>query len=63
MVDSAGSGQVRAGLAIPYGDIPRDDVAAFLAALVDQPEISRQIIELTEGTTPVELAIKALGTR
>ncbi|MCF5225841.1 MULTISPECIES: NAD(P)H-binding protein [Pseudomonas syringae group] len=63
LVDSAGSGQVRAGLAIPYGDIPRDDVAAFLAALVDQPEISRQIIELTEGTTPVELAIKALGTR
>ncbi|EPN66573.1 hypothetical protein A245_05950 [Pseudomonas syringae pv. actinidiae ICMP 19096] len=48
---------------MPYGDIPRDDVAAFLAALVDQPQVSRQIIELTEGTTPVELAVKALGTR
>ncbi|EPM44499.1 SDR family oxidoreductase [Pseudomonas syringae] len=63
LVDSTGSGQIRAGLAIPYGDIPRDDVAAFLAALVDQPQVSRQIIELTEGTTPVELAVKALGTR
>ncbi|KPW20284.1 Uncharacterized protein ALO83_01508 [Pseudomonas cannabina pv. alisalensis] len=63
LVDRAGSGKIRAGLAIPYGDIARDDVAAFLAALVSQPEVSRQIIELTEGTTPVGLAVKALGQR
>ncbi|KPB71512.1 NAD(P)H-binding protein [Pseudomonas cannabina] len=63
LVYRAGSGKIRAGLAIPYGDIARDDVAAFLAALVSQPEVSRQIIELTEGTTPVGLAVKALGQR
>ncbi|KAA8715933.1 NAD(P)H-binding protein [Pseudomonas cannabina] len=63
LVDRAGSGKIRAGLAIPYGDIARDDVAAFLAALVDQPEVSRQIIEVTEGPTPVEQAVKAFSQR
>lgn len=56
LLDTPGTGEVRAGLAIPYGSIARDDVAGFLAALVDRPEISRQIIELTEGDTPIELA-------
>lgn len=63
LVDSPGTGRVRAGLAIPYGEIARDDVAAFLAALVDRPEIARQIIELTQGTSPIGLALNALSQR
>ena len=63
LIDSSGTEMVRAGLAIPYGEITRDDVAAFLTALVDSTEISRQIIELTQGTTPINLAIRTLGHR
>ncbi|MCD5997307.1 SDR family oxidoreductase [Pseudomonas sp. CDFA 602] len=63
LLDSPGTGEVRAGLAIPYGNIARDDVAAFLSALVDRPDISRQIIELTEGDTPVEVAAGRFSAR
>ncbi len=63
LVDEPGTGKVRAGLAIPYGEVPRDDVAAFLAALVDCPDVSRQIIELTQGTVPIDLAASTLSQR
>ncbi|UCJ14774.1 SDR family oxidoreductase [Pseudomonas sp. MM211] len=61
LLDEPGSGNVHAGLAIPYGEIARDDVAGFLAVLVDKPEITRQIIELTQGRTPIEVAASRLG--
>ncbi|HAL23464.1 MAG TPA: NAD-dependent dehydratase [Stenotrophomonas sp.] len=60
LTDAAGTGRVHAGLAIPYGDIPREDVAAALLALVEQPQVSRRIIELTEGQTPVFEAVHQL---
>ncbi|KPZ03403.1 NAD(P)-binding oxidoreductase [Pseudomonas syringae] len=63
LVDSAGTGEVSAGPAVAYSEIPRDDVAAFLAALVDRIEISRQIIELTQGATPVDVALRTLSRR
>lgn len=59
LVESPGTGNVRAGLAIPYGEIPRDDVAAFLAKLIENPQVSRVIIELTQGTTPVDAAARS----
>ncbi|MCF5397902.1 NAD-dependent dehydratase, partial [Pseudomonas syringae] len=46
-----------------YGEVPRDDVAAFLAALVDRPGIPRQIIELTKGATPINEALRTLSQR
>ena len=58
LVDTAGTGRVHAGLAIPYGDVPRDDVAATLLALIEKPAVSRVIIELTEGDTPVGEALE-----
>jgi hypothetical protein len=60
-VDDAGSGKVTAGLAIPYGNVARDNVAAALVTLVEQPQVTHRIIELTDGTTPVEQAIAQLG--
>ncbi len=57
LVDSPGTSAVRAGLAIPYGEIPRDDVAALLAALVERPAITRQIIEVVQGDTPIDEAL------
>jgi len=59
--DAPGTGRVSAGPAIAYGDIPRADVAATLVALVENPEVRRTIIELTEGDRPVEEAITQLA--
>jgi uncharacterized protein YbjT (DUF2867 family) len=59
LLDSHGTGKVHAGLAIPYGDVPREDVAATLLQIIEQPGVSRVIIELTQGSTPVDEAIQA----
>ncbi|WP_419795338.1 SDR family oxidoreductase [Pseudomonas palleroniana] len=58
LLDSAGTGKVRAGLAIPYGDVPREDVAAALLQIIEQPHVNHVIIELTQGATPVADAIQ-----
>ncbi|APU15163.1 NAD(P)H-binding protein [Actinoalloteichus fjordicus] len=44
-----GTGLVTAGPAVVYGDVPRDDVAAFIAGALSEPEVNRQIVELTRG--------------
>lgn len=61
LMDEPGSGMVRAGLAIPYGDVSRDDVAATLAELIELPGVNRTIIELTAGRTPVTEAVGKLA--
>lgn len=58
--DEPGDGQVTAGPAIEYGDVRRDNVAAFLAAVLVDPAVSREIVELTDGSTPVGDAVAAL---
>lgn len=45
-------------MAIPYGDVSRDDVAATLLEIVENPSVSRIIIELTQGQTPVADSIR-----
>lgn len=61
LLDDAGTGKIKADVAIPYGEVSRDDVAATLAELIDQPKVSRIIIELTQGDTPVSEAVRRLG--
>ncbi|GAB2991766.1 NAD(P)-binding oxidoreductase [Actinotalea caeni] len=51
--DEPGSGQVTAGIAIEYGDVARDNVAAFIDAALHEKALSRVIVELTDGDTPV----------
>lgn len=58
LLDSPGTGKVRTGLAIPYGVVPRDDVAATLMQIIERPAISRVIIELTQGDTPIDESIQ-----
>ena len=53
LTDDPGTGRVRADLAIPYGTVSRDDVAATLAAIVERPDLGRIIIELTKGDQPI----------
>ena len=49
-----------AGPALPYSTVSRGDVAATLAEVVNTPQISRMIIELTQGGSSVKDAIQQL---
>jgi uncharacterized protein YbjT (DUF2867 family) len=60
LTDGAGTGTVRAGWAIPYGDVHRDDVAAFIAAALREPRLHHLVVELTDGDTPVAQAVADL---
>ena len=61
LLDSPGRGLVTAGPAVEYGDVHRDDVAAFLDAALHAPALSRVIVELTSGDTPVADAVTRLA--
>ncbi|MEV0331050.1 NAD(P)H-binding protein [Micromonospora echinospora] len=54
--DGTGNGLVTAGLAVEYGDVDRDNVAAFIDAALREPALNRVIVELTNGITPVAQA-------
>jgi len=57
LLDEAGTQQVHTGLAIPYGEIPREDVAATLLEIIERPAVNKAIIELTKGEQPVAEAV------
>ena len=59
LVDRPGTGRVALGPAEPHGEIARADVAATLAAVLHEPRIRRQILELDEGETPIAAAVQA----
>jgi len=61
LTDDPGTGRIAAGLALPYGSVPREDVAATLAAILDRPTLSRIIIELTTGDAPMAEALNTLA--
>jgi len=63
LIDEPGDGRVTAGPAIEYGDVRRDNVAAFLSAVLVDRAVSREIVELTDGITPVREAVTALHRR
>lgn len=58
LLDEPGDGTVTAGVAIEHGDVRRDNVASFIAAALAEPSLTRTIIELTDGTTPVADAVR-----
>jgi uncharacterized protein YbjT (DUF2867 family) len=59
--DEPGSGLVTAGPAVLDGPTGRDNVAAFIAAVLAEPLLSREIIELTDGEVPVAEAVATLA--
>lgn len=59
LVDRAGIGAISLGPAQPHDEISREDVAATLAELLHEPRIARQILELTQGSTPIVQAVLA----
>jgi uncharacterized protein YbjT (DUF2867 family) len=58
--DEPGSGLVSAGPAVIEAATSRDNVAAFLAAVLAEPLLSREIIELTDGALPVADSVAEL---
>ncbi|MGD9573631.1 MAG: NAD(P)H-binding protein [Thermoleophilia bacterium] len=60
--DGPGDGRVTAGPAVPYGDVPRDDVAAFIDAVLHRDDLGRVVVELVDGPTPVAEAVASLVT-
>jgi hypothetical protein len=44
-----------------HGNIPREDVAAVLLAVLDTPGTSGQTFELISGDTPIAEAVTSRG--
>lgn len=59
LTDDPGTGRVRLAPHVERGDVPRDDVAAVLAALLDTPGSAGRVLELTSGDAPVAEAVRA----
>ncbi len=61
LTDDAGSGLVELGPSVPRGEVPREDVAAVLAALLRAPATAGTVLELCSGDVEVEAAVAAAG--
>jgi nucleoside-diphosphate-sugar epimerase len=59
LTDDQGTGRIRLEHTTDRGDVPRDDVAAVLLALLDDPK-DGIVVELLSGDTPVAEAVAAL---
>lgn len=59
LTDGPGTGQVTLAGRVEDGAVPREDVAAVLVALLDEPRTSGKVLELVAGATPVDAAVAA----
>jgi uncharacterized protein YbjT (DUF2867 family) len=60
LTDDPGAGLVRVGTDLAPGEIPRDDVAAVLLAVLETPSSIGKTFELVSGETPIDEAVGAL---
>lgn len=60
LTNDAGTGRVRLGEKLPRGQVPRDDVAAVLVAVLDSPSTIGRTADLIGGDTPIAEAVAAL---
>ncbi|MEV7686562.1 SDR family oxidoreductase [Streptomyces bungoensis] len=61
LTNDEGTGLVRMEARTGRGSIPRADVAAVLAELVDTPATAGLTLELISGSTPVSVAVKSVA--
>lgn len=61
LTNDAGTGLVRLEASTGRGPVPRDDVAAVLAELVETPATAGLTLELVSGSVPVTVAVKAVA--
>jgi uncharacterized protein YbjT (DUF2867 family) len=59
LTDDPGTGRVWIGGEPFRGEVPRDDVAAVLAAVVHEPRSEGRILYLSGGDEPIERALEA----
>src|SRR3954470_17055617 len=59
LTDAPGTGRVTLAHGVQLGDVPRDDVAAVLVALLDAGKTD-EVVELVSGPTPIAEAVAAL---
>lgn len=62
LTDVHGSSTVSLSQAQIHTTVSRDNVAATLAELVHHPEVSRVVLELADGPTPIPEAVEALAS-
>ncbi|MEV7566369.1 SDR family oxidoreductase [Streptomyces tanashiensis] len=58
LTNDAGTGMVRLEARTGRGPVPRDDVAAVLAELLDTPATAGLTLELVAGSVPLSVAVK-----
>ncbi|MDF3290972.1 SDR family oxidoreductase [Streptomyces silvisoli] len=63
LTDDPGTGHVTLAERTGPGSVPRDDVAAVLAALLDEPRTAGRTLELIGGPVPIAEAVKAAAAR
>jgi uncharacterized protein YbjT (DUF2867 family) len=61
LTEDPGTGRVRIGESVPWGEVSRDDVAAVLAATLREPATIGKTFELVGGEAEIEAALAALG--
>lgn len=61
LTNDAGTGLVRLGASTGRGPIPRDDVAAVLAELLETPATAGLTLEVISGSIPVSVAVKDMA--
>ncbi|MEU7025306.1 NAD(P)H-binding protein [Streptomyces sp. NPDC046275] len=61
LTDDAGTGLVRLEAHTGRGPVPRDDVAAALAELLDTPATAGLTLELISGGVPLSVAVKDIA--
>lgn len=61
LTDDPGTGRVRLETSVPRGRVPRDDVAATIVALLDEPSTAGLTLELVAGDDVVDAAVQAAG--
>ena len=60
LTDDPGTGLVKVGTDVERGEVPREDVAATLLAVLETPSTVGKSFELVSGDTPIDEAIRGL---
>jgi len=60
LTNDSGTGHVSLGENLPRGQVPRDDVAAVLAVVINSPNTIGRTMDLTGGDTPIAAAVQKI---
>lgn len=61
LTDEPGTGHVTLSTEVDDGEVPREDVAAAVVAVLDEPATVRTVANLVSGPTPIAAAVARLA--